>query len=352
MTGPADVSGPADVTGPADMSGPADLSDVGRPSAPAALPAAQEDLAALLRAAAARLAAAGVASPRADAEQLAAHVLGLSRGELLAASCRGHVLPAGPARTFAELIAVRAQRVPLQHLTGRAPFRELLLRVGPGVFVPRPETELAAQLAVDEAARLAALPRPAGLPGPLVVDLCTGSGAIALAVATEVPQVRVVAVELEEDAHAWAQANLAELDPQAAARVRLLRGDAVDAHRGVLADLAGQVDVVVANPPYIPARAVPVDPEVAEHDPRQALYGGGEDGLDVPRGVIRAAAGLLVPGGLLVMEHADTQGPSTRALAAGPVWEGARTVEDLTGRPRVLVARRAGAAGRGARRDG
>jgi release factor glutamine methyltransferase len=309
----------------------------GADARPPALP-----LATVLRDAAIRLAAAGVASPRADAELLAAHVLGLARGELAAAALRGAQLPPGPAAALEGLVAARAERVPLQHLTGRAPFRGLLLRVGPGVFVPRPETETAAQLAVEEALRLAAGPRPAGLPGPLVVDLCAGSGAIAFAVALEVPAARVVAVELEQDAHAWAAANLAELPPWVAARLQLVRGDAVDADRGVLAGLAGQVDVVVANPPYIPALARPVDPEVAEHDPQAALYGGGEDGLDVPRGVVRAAAGLLVPGGLLVMEHADTQGPPTRALAAAPTWQDARTVPDLTGRPRVLVARRAG----------
>ena len=112
------------------------------------------------------------------------------------------------------------------------------------------------------------------------------------------------------------------------------------ADTGVAADLAGSVDVVVANPPYIPAGARPVDPEVADHDPPVALYGGGRDGLDVPRGVVAAAAGLLVPGGLLVMEHADGQGPATRALVAGPGWDDVRTVDDLTGRPRALVARR------------
>jgi release factor glutamine methyltransferase len=293
----------------------------------------------LLREAAAELSAAGVASARADAELLAGHVLGLSRGEVVAAALRGHRLPADAVDRLAELVAARAQRVPLQHLTGTAPFRGLELQVGPGVFVPRPETELAAGLAVEEAARLADLPRPAGMPPPVVVDLCTGSGAIALAVATEVPGVRVVAVELEAHALAWAQRNRAAQPADVAARLELRGGDAVGADTGVLADLAGQVDVVVANPPYIPSGAVPVDPEVAEHDPHAALYGGGADGLDVPRAVVRAAAALLVPGGLLIMEHADTQGPATRALACGPAWSQAATREDLTGRPRVLLAR-------------
>ena len=305
-------------------------------------PTAGDDLGVLLRDAAAQLSAAGIASARADAELLAGHVLDLSRGEVAAAALRGLRLPADAADRFAELVAARRERVPLQHLTGRAPFRGLELQVGPGVFVPRPETELAAGLAVQEAARLADLPRPAGMPLPLVVDLCTGSGAIALAVATEVPGVRVVAVELAAHALAWAQRNRAAQPAEVVARLELRAGDAVGADTGVLADLAGRVDVVVANPPYIPSGAVPVDPEVAEHDPRVALYGGGTDGLDVPRAVVRAAAALLVPGGLLIMEHADTQGPATRALAAGPGWSQVATREDLTGRPRVLLARARG----------
>jgi release factor glutamine methyltransferase len=161
---------------------------------------------------------------------------------------------------------------------------------------------------------------------------------VALAVAVEVPEARVVAVELDPMAHAWAARNVAAIAP----RVDLRLGDAVgaDAGAGVLADLAGTVDVVVANPPYIPPGSRPVDPEVADHDPPVALYGGGDDGLAVPRGVVASAAGLLHPGGLLVMEHADAQGPAARGLVGGPGWRDVRTVEDLTGRPRALVARR------------
>jgi release factor glutamine methyltransferase len=217
--------------------------------------------------------------------------------------------------------------VPLQHLTGTAPFRTVELAVGPGVFVPRPETEVVAGVAVQEAARL---------DQPLVVDLCAGSGAIAVAVAVEVPAARVVAVELDPLAHAWARRNVDALG----GRVELRLGDAVRADTGVLADLAGAVDVVVANPPYIPDGARPVDPEVADHDPRLALYGGGEDGLVVPRGVVASARGLLKAGGLLVMEHGDAQGPRARRLVEGPDWHDVRTAEDLTGRPRALLARR------------
>jgi release factor glutamine methyltransferase len=169
-----------------------------------------------------------------------------------------------------------------------------------------------------------------------VVDLCTGSGAIAIALAVEVPAARVVAVEYDPLALAWARRNVDALAPA----VDLRAGSAVGADVGVAADLAGAVDVVVSNPPYIPDGARPVDPEVAEHDPPVALYGGGTDGLDVPRGVVAAAAGLLRPGGLLVMEHGDAQGPSAQRLVGGPVWHDVRTAEDLTGRPRALLARR------------
>lgn len=301
------------------------------------------ELGTVLRDVTALLAGAGVPSPRTDCELLAAQVLRLSRGELVAEALRGRQLSAAEAAALAEVAAAREQRVPLQHLTGRAPFRGLDLRVGPGVFVPRPETELLAGLAVAEAARLGTQARPAGMPAPLVVDLCTGSGAIALAVATEVPEVLVVGVELDPPALAWAWQNRSGLPPAVADRVELRAGDAVDADTGVLSDLAGRVDLVVANPPYIPPGAVPVDPEVAGHDPPLALYGGGEDGLDVLRGVVRAATGLLGPGGLFLLEHAEGQGRVTRALASAPHWTGARTEDDLTGRPRALVARRAGA---------
>jgi release factor glutamine methyltransferase len=284
-------------------------------------------IAVLLRDARVRLATAGVPSPVTDAELLAAYVFGLSRGELGGAVVRGDDADPERALRFRELVAERAGRVPLQHLIGTAPFRTVELAVGPGVFVPRPETEVVAGVAIEEAQRVER---------PLVVDLCTGSGAIAIALAVEVPAARVVAVEYDPLALAWARRNVDALAPA----VDLRAGDAVGADVGVAADLAGAVDVVVSNPPYIPDGARPVDPEVAEHDPPVALYGGGTDGLDVPRGVVAAAAGLLRPGGLLVMEHGDAQGPSAQRLVGGPAWHDVRTAEDLTGRPRALLARR------------
>ncbi|MBD9698468.1 peptide chain release factor N(5)-glutamine methyltransferase [Flavimobilis sp. GY10621] len=280
------------------------------------------------------LADAGVPSPRVDAELLCAHAAGADRSAVTTASLLGRTLAdLGPdvADAFARLVAARAERRPLQHLTGRAPFRHLDLEVGPGVFVPRPETEDVAQVAIDEAASVVAERGDA-----LVVDLCTGSAAIALAVATEVPGAEVRAVELDADAHAWAARNVARVEAATGARVGLVRGDA----RTALRHLDGTVDVVVSNPPYVPSDAVPRDPEVARHDPAVALYGLGVDGLEVPRGVTAAAVRLLRPGGLYVMEHAEVQAEAARAMAAAAGLVDVRTVPDLTGRPRTVVARR------------
>lgn len=272
------------------------------------------------------LAEAGVASPRVDATALAAHALGLDRLDLVLAP----PVPEGFAAAYADLVDRRRRREPLQHIVGRTTFRWLTLHVEPGVFVPRPETEVVAQVAVDEAARLVA----AGA-SPVVVDLCCGAGGLGLAVATEVPGAEVAAVDASPAAVALTRRNAAE----AGADVRVLAGDVRDP--GLLADLAGRVDVVVSNPPYIPPDAEPVDPEVRDHDPDLALYGGGADGLDVPRAVLAAAVRLLRPGGLLVMEHAEVQDRAARdaAHATGGLVD-VESRPDLTGRPRMLVARR------------
>ena len=274
-----------------------------------------------------RLVDAGVPSARHDAESLAAHVLGLSRAQVATAALRGDDVELG--ERFDELVDERVRRVPLQHLVGTAPFRDLVLDVGPGVFVPRPETEVVVEPVVAEAVRLLDDGRPA-----CVVDLCTGSGAIALAVASEVPGSDVHAVELSAQAHAWALRNVERIWPG----VDLRLGDAVTAFD----DLDGTVDVVVTNPPYVPPDSVPVDPEVRDHDPAIALYGGGPDGLQVPRQVVAAAARLLRAGGLLVVEHADVQQAALlRTLAASGLWREAAGHLDLTGRPRYVTARRA-----------
>lgn len=275
------------------------------------------------------LAEAGVGSPRHDASALAAHALGLPRLDLVLAP----PVPEGFTEQFAELVERRRRREPLQHIVGSTVFRYLTLRVERGVFVPRPETEAVAQVAVDEAARLATEGRSA-----LVVDLCCGAGGIALSVATEVPDSRVVAVDASPEAVALTRHN--EASAAGARPVRIERGDVRDPD--LLADLHGTVDVLVSNPPYIPPDAVPVDPEVRDHDPDLALYGGGTDGLEVPRAVLAAAARLLVPGGLLVMEHAEVQDIAARAAAEETgAFERVETRPDLTGRPRMLVARRA-----------
>jgi len=271
------------------------------------------------------LAAAGVPSPESDAVALAAFALSTDPGEVRARMILR--VPAHEAFTerYAGLVADRATRVPLQHLTGTAHFRRLALTVGPGVFVPRPETEVVAGLAIKAAEDAGASPR--------VVDLCTGSGALALAVKDEVPGAEVLAVEISDLAHAWAVANRDRLGLDVDIRL----GDAAEA----FPELEGAVDVVVSNPPYIPQDAVPVDPEVRDHDPEVALYGRSDDGLAVPRAVAARAAALLRPGGVLVMEHADTQGESLpRALWATGQWSEVQDHPDLAGRPRVTVARR------------
>ena len=270
----------------------------------------------LLEEAARRLAEAGVASPDVDAELLLSHVMGVPRG-LLRSQARPHEMQK---RTYLEMVEARARRVPLQHLTGSAAFRYVDLEVGPGVFVPRPETELLAGWAVERAQRERA---------PVVVDLCTGSGAIALSLVHEVPSAQVHAVELDEGAYAWAERNLVGTG------VDLRLGDAFDA----FADLDGTVDVVVCNPPYIPLEAwESVAPEARDHDPALALWSG-DDGLDAMRALERAAWRLLKPGGVVGAEHADAQGDAAPAVFR-PRWREVTDHSDLAGRPRFLTATR------------
>ena len=272
----------------------------------------------LLADAEATLAEAGVASPRVDAELLLAHVTGVPRALLLVAARPNDL----QRRSYLEMIEARARRVPLQHLVGSAAFRFVDVEVGPGVFVPRPETEVLAGWAVDEA-------RTVDGRAPVVVDLCTGSGAIALAIVHEVPGVEVHAVELGEPAYEWAQRNLSGTG------VDLRLGDAADA----FGDLDGQVDVVVCNPPYIPLDAwESVAPEAREHDPALALWSG-NDGLDAIRMVEATAWRLLRPGGAVGVEHADVQGESAPAVFTGR-WSDVRDQPDLTGRPRFVTARK------------
>jgi release factor glutamine methyltransferase len=271
----------------------------------------------LVAEAAARLRESGVPSPEHDAAELLAHVLGTERARLRLVDAVGEDHRA----TYDALVARRAAREPLQHLTGVAWFRHVSLAVGPGVFTPRPETELLAGWAVELASPLVT---------PVVVDLCTGSGAIARAVAHEVPHAEVHAVELSAEAHAYAERNLAGTG------VDLRHGDAFTAFD----DLLGGVDVVVCNPPYVPLEAwESVAPEARDHDPHLALFSGA-DGLDAIRLLAVRAADLLRPGGGLGVEHADVQGDAVpEVLAATGRWTEVRDHPDLTGRPRFTTAR-------------
>jgi release factor glutamine methyltransferase len=267
-----------------------------------------------------RLAAAGVDAPRAEAELLAAHVLDTSRGQLalvaeLSAAQRSH---------FDELVAARARRVPLQHLTGRAGFGHLEVAVGPGVFIPRPETELVAQWAVGHAGG-----------ARLVVDLCSGAGALALTLARELPAATVYAVEGAPGALAWLRRNAAERAAAGDRPVEVVAGDATDP--AVLAGLDGTVDLVVCNPPYVPEGSV-LPAEVARHDPPEALFAG-PDGLAVIRPVITRAGSLLRSGGRFAVEHDDSHGAAVPALLRRDGrFEQVADHADLARRPRYATA--------------
>lgn len=300
-----------------------------------------------IRAASARLGKAGISSADVDAVELAAHALGVEPAEVRRFMVLGgRTLPG----SYAALVDERVRRVPLQHLTGRAHFRHLTLAVGPGVFVPRPETEVLVDLALAEIDRRsqlnAALVREsavttvssrtnAAFDEPVrVVDLCTGSGAIALAIKHERPDAAVRGLEISAEALAWAQANRNHLGLD----VDLTQGDAT---ASCLPDWAGTVDIVTINPPYIPVGAVPLDPEVRDHDPQIALYGGSDDGLVIPLHTVAVAAELLKLGGLLLVEHADAQGETLpRRIRQTGRWSKVVDHLDLTGRPRVTSARR------------
>lgn len=270
-----------------------------------------------------RFSRAGIASALADAELLVGFVADWTRGEVAAKAFMGAELSDEQATRIAEFGDRREAREPLQHITGQSPFRHLVLDVGPGVLVPRPETELVAQLAIDA---LMQVP----IPSPLAVDLGTGTGALALALATEVPHSRVYAVERFDDALAWASRNIDRLGD---GRVTLTQADAADA----LPELDGTVDVVVTNPPYIPDADKPADIEVLGYDPETALFGG-DDGLRDIRTFIATAARLLRPGGVLVLEHGDAQGAAVRDIATAAGFRGGTTHTDLLQRERALTA--------------
>jgi release factor glutamine methyltransferase len=279
-------------------------------------PAARAELAA----ATAELAAAGVASARVEAELLLAHVLGCSRTRLLIADGVG---PAEIGR-FRELVSRRAAGTPVQHLTGLAPFRHLELAVGPGVFIPRPETELLVELAA-----------PWLVAGETVVDLGAGSGALALSVAQEFPVGRVVAVERSERALEWLRRNAATRRAAGDLPIEVAPGDIADP--GLLAELTGGVGVVMANPPYVPESIRAGLPAELAHDPAEALFAGA-DGLALMPAVAGLAARLLRPGGFLGIEHDETHARAVSRLLAGAEWVSVAGRPDLTGRPRFTIA--------------
>lgn len=281
----------------------------------------------LVRHAAERFEAAGIDSALPDAELLAGHVLNLSRGGVQAQILLGAEITETKAEAISTLYGRRLSREPLQHITGVAYFRQLELSVGKGVFIPRPETEFVAQLAIDAIQRALA----SGTAHPIAIDLGTGSGAIALAMATENPAAKIYAVEKSPEAFPFTQANFAKYARHANAT--LIQGDLADAFQ----DLNGSVSVVASNPPYIPLDMIPRDEEVRLHDPALALYGG-EDGMSVIHLVSAAAKRLLVAGGELIIEHADSQSDQVCQLLLADGWREVRAHRDLTDRDRAVTA--------------
>lgn len=259
---------------------------------------------------------AGLQSPRVDAELIAAHVLDTSRGGV---STYDH-FSTGQGQIFDSLVATRATGVPLQYLLGIAPFRQISLSVGPGVLIPRPETESVAQQAIEIAREKAST----------VVDLGAGTGAIAISVALEAPTSKVFAVELEKDAYVWLARNVSALAPQ----VQIVNADAATALR----ELDGVVDIVVANPPYVPT-ATSLPSEISDFEPAAALWGGSEDGTSVPAIFIAASARLLRAGGWLICEHSDTHAPQIAELMATDFHQ-ITLHHDLNDRPRWTSGRR------------
>lgn len=271
---------------------------------------------------------AGVSSPQVDAQLLLAHTIGVERSQLLTADS----LTSQQKLDFDALVARRANREPLQHLTGVAYFRHISLAVGPGVFVPRPETELLVEAAITH---LKNIPQPR-----LVADLCAGSGAIALSLALEVPGTIVHAVELSDDAVKWLTRNVVEHAAQleaAGSQVIIHHGNAGD--RDVLSEFAGKFSAIVSNPPYIPNAMIPRDPEARDHDPAIALFSG-NDGLAAARDIVLVAGEALAAGGFFGMEHADVQGESMPNLLNDMtgIWSQVKDNQDYNKLPRFTTA--------------
>lgn len=257
---------------------------------------------------------AGVDSPEVDARLLAAHVLGVAPLQLMFADA-----PADFGERYTELVARRAAREPLQHIIGTAPFYGVDLAVGPGVFIPRPETEILAEWAVR---KLIDAP-----PAPTVVDLGSGTGALAIAVARARPDANVYAVERSEAARAYLQRNVEKLAPQ----VNVVAGDMTDPE--LLAGIGA--DVVVSNPPYVPET-----PELQAEvyaDPHEAVFSGA-DGMAAIRGLVPVVKQMLKDGGAVGIEHDDTTSEAVQAELRAGGFADVRPLEDMTGRARFVTA--------------
>ena len=297
----------------------------------------------VIRDAAVQLREAGIETPEHDAKLLLAEAAGVELRDVDKALLMGEEL--GTAEQLARFQSMLARRAmldpvrprrargePLQYITGHAPFRYLDLKVGPGVFIPRPETETVVQAGLDWLTRN-------GMIHPRVVDLCAGSGAIGLSVVSEVPGSQVWAVELSPNTAEWTRRNLSETAkkyPSIASNYHLEIADATSF--ATLAQLDGTVDIVITNPPYVPQTDIPEQPEVRDWDPELALYGGSMDGTLIPERIIERACRLLKPGGALVMEHDVTQGDRLVAFARATGFAAASTGQDWTGRDRYLFA--------------
>lgn len=280
-----------------------------------------------------RLKNANVSSPRFDAESLVAFVLNTSRNRVGLIS----EISDEQYREIEKLVEKRVRRIPLQHLIGEQGFRHLVLRVGPGVFIPRPETEILVESVIRYI-------KDKNQERVLVVDYCSGSGAIALSIAKECANVEVFAIEKSVEAFKYLEANYLKYKEEInshKSKVHLINADIND-EINELNTLIGQIDVVVSNPPYIPENMVPKEIEVKDHDPALALYGG-KDGLEIVRIVIDKSQKLLKKGGLVAIEHSDLQGNPEQELSVPYLLKTSNSFEkiedrkDLNALPRYCV---------------
>ncbi|WP_232718968.1 peptide chain release factor N(5)-glutamine methyltransferase [Gordonia metallireducens] len=281
-----------------------------------------------IRSATAQLAAAGIDSARREAEWLMSHVLSCDPGRLIVID----TIDDAHVRRFRTAVDQRARRIPLQHIVGTAAFGPLELAVGRGVFIPRPETEYLLEWAASAAATRADPVR--------IVDLCSGSGALAIGLATLVRSARVTAVEIDDAALKWLRRNVSDAPVGVRERLDVVAADVTDADQIGRVIPAGSVSIVATNPPYVPLRSE-VGPEV-DHDPARAVFGG-DDGMSVIVPMVPIIATVLAPGGLVGIEHDDTTSDAVvECLRAHGGFDEVTARTDLAGRPRFVTARRVG----------